>query len=51
VIAEGIETEAQGKLLISLGCRQLQGYVIAYPMPAEAIPAWVDGWSPPASWL
>jgi diguanylate cyclase (GGDEF)-like protein len=51
VIAEGVETEAQGKLLISLDCRQLQGYVIARPMPAEAIPAWVATWTPPASWL
>jgi EAL domain-containing protein (putative c-di-GMP-specific phosphodiesterase class I) len=51
VIAEGIETEAQGELLISLGCRQLQGYIIAHPMPAEAIPAWVAAWSPPAAWL
>jgi diguanylate cyclase (GGDEF)-like protein len=51
VIAEGIETEAQGELLISLGCRQLQGYVIAHPMPAESIPAWVAAWNPPAAWL
>jgi diguanylate cyclase (GGDEF)-like protein len=51
VIAEGVETEAQGKLLISLGCKHLQGYVIAQPMPAEAIPEWVNAWIPPASWL
>ncbi len=50
VIAEGVETEAQGKLLLSLGCRQLQGYVIAQPMPAPAIPAWAAAWTPPASW-
>jgi diguanylate cyclase (GGDEF) domain len=50
VIAEGIETEAQGETLILLGCRQLQGYAIAQPMPAEAIPAWMASWIPPASW-
>lgn len=50
VIAEGVETEAQGETLISLGCRQLQGYAIAQPMPAEAIPAWMASWIPPVSW-
>ena len=50
VIAEGVETEAQGKLLLSLGCRQLQGYLIAEPMPAQAIQAWAAAWRPPASW-
>ena len=50
VIAEGIETEAQGETLIALGCRQLQGYAIAQPMPAEAIPAWMATWIPPATW-
>lgn len=50
VIAEGVETEEQGVLLISLGCRQLQGYFIAEPMLAAAIPAWVENWVSPASW-
>jgi len=50
VIAEGIETEAQGELLISLGCRQLQGYAISQPMAAEAIPPWIASWTSHASW-
>ncbi len=50
VIAEGIETVVQGETLISLGCQQLQGYAIAQPMPAEAIPAWMATWIPPATW-
>ena len=50
VIAEGVETEAQGQLLISLGCQRLQGYVIAQPMPAEALPGWITSWVAPASW-
>ena len=50
VIAEGVETEAQGKLLLSLGCRQLQGYLIAKPMAAQTIPPWAAAWIPPASW-
>lgn len=50
VIAEGVATEAQGKRLLMLGCRHLQGYAIAEPMAAEAVPAWASQWQPPASW-
>jgi diguanylate cyclase (GGDEF)-like protein/PAS domain S-box-containing protein len=50
VIAEGVETSAQGDLLASLGCHQLQGFSISRPMAAETVPAWVAGWVPPASW-
>jgi diguanylate cyclase (GGDEF)-like protein/PAS domain S-box-containing protein len=50
VIAEGVETSAQGDLLASLGCHQLQGFWISRPMPAEAVADWVTRWVPPASW-
>ncbi|MEO7072757.1 MAG: EAL domain-containing protein [Rhodanobacter sp.] len=50
VIAEGVETSAQGDLLASLGCHQLQGYSISRPMPSAAVPGWVTRWKPPASW-
>jgi diguanylate cyclase (GGDEF)-like protein/PAS domain S-box-containing protein len=50
VIAEGVETAEQGDLLASLGCHQLQGFSISRPMPAAAVPGWVAGWVPPASW-
>jgi predicted signal transduction protein with EAL and GGDEF domain len=50
VIAEGVETAAQGDLLASLGCHQLQGFSISRPMPAATVPGWVAGWVPPASW-
>ncbi|MCG7343255.1 EAL domain-containing protein [Sporosarcina sp. ACRSL] len=35
VIAEGIETEEQAKILRSLGCREGQGYFFSKPMPPE----------------
>ena len=50
LIAEGVETEAQGVALLSHGCRQLQGYAIARPMAAADIAAWVRDWVPFASW-
>jgi EAL domain-containing protein (putative c-di-GMP-specific phosphodiesterase class I)/DNA-binding CsgD family transcriptional regulator/ActR/RegA family two-component response regulator len=39
-IAEGVETAETADLLEQLGVRNLQGYLIARPMPVEAIPAW-----------
>lgn len=34
VVAEGVETEAQLKFLISIGCEKVQGYLISKPLPA-----------------
>ena len=35
IIAEGVETMAQARILADLGCDTLQGYVFARPMPAQ----------------
>ena len=35
IIAEGVETPEQAKLLKSLGCHQVQGYLYGYPETAE----------------
>ncbi|MBK8534138.1 MAG: EAL domain-containing protein [Candidatus Competibacteraceae bacterium] len=50
VIAEGVETDAHGRLLLQLGCDLAQGYGIARPMPPEQIPAWIAGWTVPSAW-
>jgi diguanylate cyclase (GGDEF)-like protein len=34
VVAEGVETEAQARHLVGLGCDELQGYHFSRPMPA-----------------
>ena len=35
VVAEGVETEAQFKYLLSIGCEKIQGYLISKPLPAD----------------
>jgi diguanylate cyclase len=40
VVAEGVETEQQQQILRSLGCDELQGYLFAKPMSAQALLLW-----------
>ncbi len=47
-VAEGVEAEGAMQLLASMGCTHAQGYGIARPMPAEALPDWLAQWKPPA---
>jgi len=39
VVAEGVETEAQLALLRKIGCDHAQGFLLAYPVVADEIPA------------
>lgn len=50
VIAEGVETEEHGIMLIKLGCFLGQGYFIARPMPAADLPVWLASWQVPEAW-
>jgi EAL domain-containing protein (putative c-di-GMP-specific phosphodiesterase class I) len=50
VIAEGVESEEHGNVLIQLGCFQAQGYVLSKPMPAEDVKGWIDSYKGFDSW-
>ena len=50
LVAEGVESEWQGEMLLAIGCEYGQGYNIGRPMPASDIADWADRWRPPACW-
>ena len=43
-VAEGVEDKADWDLVQSTECDAAQGYFIARPMPASALPGWMEGW-------
>ena len=43
-VAEGVETPAQARMLLDVGCEIGQGAGIAVPMPAAEVAAWVRDW-------
>ena len=40
-VAEGVERPEQVQALIGLGCDHCQGFLVARPMPADALPDWL----------
>ncbi|MGE0502903.1 MAG: putative bifunctional diguanylate cyclase/phosphodiesterase [Rhizobiaceae bacterium] len=46
IIAEGAETEAELTSLMSIGCDQVQGYSIAFPMPDAEARQWLAARAP-----
>ena len=45
IIAEGVETQSQLDAVVALDCPIIQGYLIAEPMPAEAVPDFIRSFS------
>ena len=41
-IAEGVETPEEGRRLRAMGCRYVQGYLFAPPLPAAAVAGYLD---------
>jgi diguanylate cyclase (GGDEF)-like protein/PAS domain S-box-containing protein len=50
IVAEGVESEEHGRVLLQLGCEIAQGYAIAKAMPAEEIINWMESWRGFSSW-
>jgi diguanylate cyclase (GGDEF)-like protein len=46
IVAEGAETEAELNSLMAIGCDQVQGYSIAFPMPQDKAREWLLARSP-----
>ncbi|WP_228529989.1 EAL domain-containing protein [Diaphorobacter caeni] len=51
IVAEGVESEEQGILLVRMGCLIAQGHIVSRPMPAEHFADWARHWHAPRSWL
>jgi diguanylate cyclase (GGDEF)-like protein len=45
VVAEGVETEDAWRELRSMGCERAQGFLVAKPLPAREVPAWLATWN------
>jgi diguanylate cyclase (GGDEF)-like protein/PAS domain S-box-containing protein len=41
VVAEGVETEGQAAFLETLGCDEIQGYLVSRPMPPTQLAGWL----------
>jgi diguanylate cyclase (GGDEF)-like protein/hemerythrin-like metal-binding protein/PAS domain S-box-containing protein len=50
VIAEGVTSIEHGEMLLQLGCKIAQGYVIARPMPHEDILTWIKKYKVDERW-
>jgi EAL domain-containing protein (putative c-di-GMP-specific phosphodiesterase class I)/ActR/RegA family two-component response regulator len=44
VVVEGVEDRADWEFVRRSGCDVAQGYFMAKPMPAEAVPHWLEEW-------
>jgi EAL domain-containing protein (putative c-di-GMP-specific phosphodiesterase class I) len=45
VVAEGVETDGTWRQLRSIGAERAQGFLIAAPLPAREVPAWLAAWN------
>ena len=47
VVAEGVETTEEWRMLSELGCEFAQGFLVSPPVPAEELPESVEHWRRP----
>jgi len=51
MIAKGVTTIEQGLMLLIMGCENIQGSVIADPIPATDVPKWLGNFMPKQQWI
>lgn len=51
VIAEGVESDMHGQVLMAMGCDNAQGFTIARPVLADEIAEWLQQYQPVSGWL
>ena len=49
VLAEGVESLVDQKLLREYGCNEVQGYLYARPLPPREMARWLQGQAPVAA--
>ena len=47
VVAEGVETVEDWRLLAELGCGMAQGHLVAHPVPGEGLAEAIGKWRRP----
>lgn len=45
VVAEGVETEEIWAQMAALGADEVQGFLASRPLPASAVPIWLEAWN------
>ncbi len=45
VVAEGVETEELWAAMLALGVDEAQGFLASRPLPAAAVPIWLESWN------
>lgn len=50
VIAEGVETVAHGRVLLAMGCDQVQGYAVSRPLTRTQLTEFVRNYQPITAW-
>ncbi len=50
VVAEGVEELVHGRMLMQMGCTQVQGYAISRPLSAQNFIDWLTTWQMPEEW-
>ncbi len=43
-VAEGVEDEASLRIVLDLGCREIQGYLVSRPLPTLELLRWAHRW-------